>query len=439
MTQTKKILAGIILALAIVSQYTLANAQGQSNLAPASGQAFGIKLNVSIRPFKVQVSNAAVKDLRKRILETRWPDKETVTDQSQGAKLLQLQGLVNYWGKNYDWRKVEAKLNAYPQFMTTIDDVDIHFIHVRSKESNAMPIIISHGWPGSVIELLKIIDPLTNPTAYGGKPEDAFDVVIPSLPGFGFSGKPIEAGWGLDRIAKAWAELMNRLGYKRYVAQGGDWGAGIVNSMAVLAPAGLLGIHSNLPATLPGEAGKALGSGVAPEGFSEQERAAFNHLSKSIREGGFTYKTTMTSRPQGVGYGLNDSPTGLAAWLFLHPGFSNWSYGADPKQSPTLDDVLDNISLYWFTNTATSSARIYWENRNIEIISAGSQKTNLIKLPVAITVFPEDVYTSPESWARRAYPNLIYFREVEKGGHFAAWEQPQLFTEEMRAAFRSLR
>jgi pimeloyl-ACP methyl ester carboxylesterase len=347
--------------------------------------------------------------------------------------------LVDYWSKNYDWRKVEAKLNAYPQFMTKIDGIDIHFIHVRSKESNAMPIIISHGWPGSVIELLKIIDPLTNPTAYGGKAEDAFDVVIPSLPGFGFSGKPTEAGWGLDRIAKAWAVLMNRLGYKRYVAQGGDWGAGIVNSMAVQAPAGLVGIHSNLPATLPGEAGMALGSGVAPEGFSEQELSAFNHLSKSIREGGFTYKTTMTSRPQGVGYSLADSPAGLAAWLFLHPGFSNWSFGVDPKQSPTIDDVLDNISLYWFTNTATSSARIYWENRNIEIISAGSQKTNLIKLPVAITVFPEDVYTSPESWARRAYPNLIYFHEVDRGGHFAAWEQPQLFTEEMRSAFRSLR
>lgn len=430
MTKTKNILA-TMLTTAMALQGTFAGAQGDSPLAITSTE--------SIRPFKVQISNAAIKDLRKRVLETRWPDKETVADQSQGAKLSQLQGLVNYWGKNYDWRKAEAKLNAYPQFITTIDDVDIHFIHVRSKEPNAMPIIISHGWPGSVIELLKIIDPLTNPTAYGGKPEDAFDVVIPSLPGFGFSGKPTDAGWGLDRIAKAWAVLMNRLGYKRYVAQGGDWGAGIVNSMAVQAPAGLLGIHSNLPATLPGEAGKALGSGVAPEGFSEQERTAFNHLSKSIREGGFTYKTTMTSRPQGVGYGLNDSPTGLAAWLFLHPGFSNWSYGADLKQSPTIDDVLDNVSLYWFTNTATSSARIYWENRNIEIISAGSQKTNLIKLPVAITVFPEDVYTSPESWARRAYPNLIYFHEVDKGGHFAAWEQPQLFTEELRAAFRSLR
>jgi len=431
MTKTKNILASTVIGGALALQGTIADGQGSSHA--------DLKFSETIRPFKVHLSDAAIKDLRKRISDTRWPDKETVTDQSQGANLSKLQSLANYWEKNYDWRKAEAKLNAYPQFITKIDGIDIHFIHVRSKESNAMPIIISHGWPGSVIELLKIIDPLTNPTAYGGKAEDAFDVVIPSLPGFGFSGKPTEAGWGLDRIAKAWGVLMNRLGYTRYVAQGGDWGAGIVNSMGVLAPAGLIGIHSNLPATLPNEAGKALGSGMAPEGFSEQEIVSFNRLSKSIKEGGFTYKTTMTSRPQAVGYGLNDSPTGLAAWLFLHPGFSNWSYGADPKQSPTIDDVLDNISLYWLTNTATSSARIYWENRNIEIVSAGSQKTNQIKLPVAITVFPEDVFTSPESWARRAYPNLIYFHEVAKGGHFAAWEQPQLFTEEMRAAFKSLR
>jgi pimeloyl-ACP methyl ester carboxylesterase len=431
MKKTTNLIASTVITGALALQGTTSNSQGPSLTDYRSSE--------TIRPFQVSISNDDLKDLRKRILETRWPDKETVSDQSQGAMLSKLQGLVNYWGKSYDWRRAEKKLNSFPQFITTIDGVDIHFIHVRSKERNAMPIIISHGWPGSIIELLKIIDPLTNPTAYGGKAEDAFDVVIPSLPGFGFSGKPTEAGWELDRIAKAWAVLMNRLGYKRYVAQGGDWGAGIVNSMGVQAPAGLLGIHSNLPATLPNEAGMALGSGVAPQGFSEQERASFNHLSKSIKEGGFTYKTTMTSRPQAVGYGLNDSPTGLAAWLFLHPGFSNWSYGADPKQSPTIDDVLDNISLYWLTNTATSSARIYWENRNIEIVSAGSQKTNLIKLPVAITVFPEDVFTSPESWARRAYPNLIYFHEVDKGGHFAAWEQPQLFTEEMRAAFKSLR
>ncbi|MEP7107992.1 MAG: epoxide hydrolase family protein [Ferruginibacter sp.] len=431
MTNTTKILASAMLSGATALQGTPADAQG--------GPSVEITSNESIRPFHVDVSSASLQDLRKRVQETRWPDKETVADQSQGAKLSELQGLVQYWGTNYDWRKAEAKLNAYPQFITNIDGLDIHFIHVRSKEPNALPVIISHGWPGSVFELMKIIDPLTNPVAYGGKSEDAFDVIIPSLPGFGFSGKAAEAGWDNARIGKAWAVLMNRLGYRRYVAQGGDWGAGIVNLMALQAPAGLLGIHSNLAATLPNEAAKALGSGVAPAGLSAQEVAAFNKLVKSLKEGGFIYKTTMTAKPQAVGYGLTDSPAGLAGWLLLHPGFANWSYGNDPEQSLTKDDVLDDISLYWLTNTATSSARIYWENRNGELISAGSQKTDQISLPVAITVFPEDVYTGPESWARRAFKNLIYFHEVEKGGHFAAWEQPQLFTEELRAAFKSLR
>ncbi|MHA4807330.1 epoxide hydrolase family protein [Flavitalea flava] len=431
MTTTTKILASTMLTGAMAFQAGSANAQME--LASVE------KTSETIRPFTVHIPNADLEDLRKRIQDTRWPGKETVSDQSQGVKLAELHGLVQYWGYDYDWRKAEARLNAYPQFITNIDGVDIHFLHIRSKEPNALPIIISHGWPGSVVELLSIIDPLTNPAAHGGKAEDAFDVVIPSLPGFGFSGKPMEAGWDNYRIAKAWGVLMNRLGYKRYVAQGGDWGAGIVNAIALQAPAGLLGIHSNLPATLPAEAGKALGSGVAPAGFSTEELAAFNHVVKSIKEGGFIYKTTMTARPQAVGYGLTDSPTGLAAWLLLHPGFANWSFGADPKQSPTKDEVLDNFSLYWLTNTAVSAARIYWENRNTEVISAGAQKTDQIKLPVAITVFPEDVYTSPESWARRAYSNLIYFHTVDKGGHFAAWGQPQLFTEEMRAAFKSLR
>lgn len=431
MKMSKNILANTVISGALALQGTITQAQGNQHIDLRSAEA--------IRPFQVDIPASVVKDLQTRVLQTRWPDKETVADQSQGARLSQLQSLVTYWGKNYDWKKAEAKLNAYPQFITTIDGVDIHFIHVRSKEPNALPLIISHGWPGSVIELMKVIDPLTNPVAHGGKPADAFDVIIPSLPGFGFSGKPTEAGWGLDRIAKAWAVLMDRLGYKRYVAQGGDWGAGVVNSMALQAPAGLLGIHSNLPATLPAEAGMALATGIAPDSFSDEERGAFNHLSKTIKEGGFTYKTTMTTRPQAVGYGLADSPAGLAAWLLLHPGFLNWSYGADPKQSPAVDDVLDNISLYWLTNTAASAARIYWENRNTEIVSAGAQQSNLIKLPVAITVFPEDVYASPESWARSAYPNLIYFHRVDRGGHFAAWEQPQLFTEEMRAAFKSLR
>lgn len=431
MKKTIKIIAhtiGAILFALLLSEVT---AQEKVKTAVNNDEA--------IRPYRVNISNADLKDLKERIQDTKWPDKETVADQSQGANLSNMKELVKYWGTTYDWRKTEAKLNAYPQFITKIDGVDIHFIHVRSKEKNAMPLILSHGWPGSVFEFMSIIDPLTNPVAYGGKAEDAFDVIIPSLPGFGFSGKPTEAGWNIDRIAKAWGVLMNRLEYKQYVAQGGDWGAGIVNSMALQAPKGLLGIHSNLPATLPTEGGKALASGIAPESFSAKERTSFEHLSKSIKEGDFTYKMTMTTRPQAVGYGLNDSPAGLAAWLLLHPGFANWSYGKDPKQSPTRDEVLDDISLYWLTNSAVSAARIYWENRNIEIVGSASMKTDQIKLPVAITSFPEDVFTSPESWARKAFKNLIYFHEVDKGGHFAAWEQPELFTAELRLAFKSLR
>ncbi|TEB42975.1 epoxide hydrolase [Flavobacterium circumlabens] len=398
-----------------------------------------VKPSESIRPYTVAVSDVTLKDLRQRVLSTKWPEKETVLDQSQGVQLAKLKGLAQYWSTNYDWRKAEAKLNSYPQFLTKIDGVDIHFIHVRSKEPNAMPVILTHGWPGSVFEFIKVIGPLTDPVAYGGKPEDAFDVIIPSLPGFGFSGKPTEAGWDIDRIGKAWTVLVNRLGYKNYVAQGGDWGAGVVNSMALQAPEGLLGIHSNFPATLPAEGVKAIGSGIAPEEFSAQEKAAFDYRIKLNKGGYFTYKATMTARPQAIGYGLNDSPVGLAAWLLLHPGFSNWSYGTDPEQSPTKDEVLDDITLYWLTNSGTSSARIYWENRNKDNINAGAMKTDQIKLPVAITVFPDDVFTSSESWAHRAFKNLIYFHQVDRGGHFAAWEQPQLFTQELRAAFKSLR
>ncbi len=432
MKRSFKILISTLVTGALILHTALSNAQ--------TGDAKKIVFTESIRPFKVHIPKADVDALHQRVLATRWPDKETVADQSQGAKLSKLQGLVKYWGKNYDWRKAEAKLNAYPQFITTIDDVDIHFIHVRSKEAHAMPLIISHGWPGSVFELLRIIDPLTNPTAYGGKAEDAFDVVIPSLPGFGFSGKPTVTGWDPDRIATAWSELMTRLGYTRYVAQGGDWGAGIVNAMARQAPAGLLGIHNNLPATLPGSVSKALGTGAAaPAGLTAQELTVFNDLGKFFKEGNFAYLKLMSARPQAIGYGLTDSPAGLAAWLLLHPGFALWTYGDNPTQLPNKEDVLDDISLYWLTNTAASSARIYWENMGRELISADAQKTSEIKIPVAITVFPEDVYKAPETWARRAYPNLVYFREVDKGGHFAAWEQPQLFTEELRAAFKLLR
>jgi pimeloyl-ACP methyl ester carboxylesterase len=393
-----------------------------------------------IRPFRANVPDEAIADLRRRIAATRWPDRETVSDQSQGAQLAKLQQLVRYWGTDYVWRKVEAKLNALPQFMTTIDGVDIHFIHVRSRHSNALPLIVTHGWPGSIVEQLKIIGPLTDPTAHGGSAADAFDVVIPSLPGYGFSGKPAGTGWDPDRIARAWAELMKRLGYTRYVAQGGDWGTPISSAMARQGAAGLLGIHINLPATVPPEVAAALAGGPVPAGLSEKERAVLEALMTSGKNGNLAYFTMMTARPQTVGYGATDSPAGLAAWILVHPGFAEWKYGADPAQSPTRDDVLDNITLYWLTNTAASAARLYWENgARGSVIVAAAQKTSEISLPVAITVFPEDVYRPPETWARRAYKNLIYFNEVDRGGHFAAWEQPELFSAELRAAFRSLR
>jgi pimeloyl-ACP methyl ester carboxylesterase len=393
-----------------------------------------------IRPFSVHIPEADIADLRRRIVATRWPDKETVQDRSQGAQLADLQKLVRYWGTDYDWHRCEAKLNALPQFMTEIDGVDIHFIHVRSREKNALPLIVTHGWPGSVIEQLKIIGPLTDPAAHGGKAEDAFDVVVPSLPGYGFSGKPTGTGWDPERIARAWAVLMKRLGYTRYVAQGGDWGTPISSAMARQSPAGLLGIHINLPATVPPEVAAALGGGPLPAGLSDKERAVVDALMTSNKNGNLSYFTMMTARPQTVAYGATDSPAGLAAWILVHPGFAQWKYGTDPAASPTKDDVLDNITLYWLTNTAASAARLYWENgARGSVIVAAAQKTNEIALPVAITVFPEDVYRPPETWARRAYRNLTYFNEVDRGGHFAAWEQPVLFSSELRAAFRSLR
>jgi pimeloyl-ACP methyl ester carboxylesterase len=394
----------------------------------------------TVRDFKVNVPGEVISDLRQRIAATRWPDRETVADQSQGIQLAKLQELMRYWGTDYDWRKAEAKLNALPQFMTNIGDVDIHFIHVRSRHSNALPMIITHGWPGSVIEQLKLIDPLANPTAHGGNAEDAFDVVIPSLPGYGFSGRPTGTGWDPDRIAQAWATLMNRLGYTHYVAQGGDWGAPVTSAMARQAAPGLLGIHINLPATVPPEVAAALAGGPVPTGLSQQERAVLEGLMASAKKGNSAYFTMMTARPQTVGYGATDSPAGLAAWILVHPGFAKWTYGADPEQLPTKDNVLDNITLYWVTNTAASAARLYWENgAKGSVIVAAAQKTNEIALPVAITVFPDDVYRAPETWARRAYRNLIYFNEAKRGGHFAAWEEPELFSAELRAAFRPLR
>ena len=435
---------GSIAVLLVVGTLLTASVAAQTNAQPdtrtpvtAASRSDG---EGPIRPFTVQVPQAALDDLRQRIAATRWPDRETVTDSSQGAQLARLQTLVRYWGNDYDWRRVEAKLNALPQFVTTIESVDIHFIHVRSKHKNALPLIITHGWPGSIIEQLKVIAPLTDPTNHGGSAEDAFDVVIPSLPGYGFSGRPTGTGWDPDHIAQVWAELMKRLGYTRYVAQGGDWGTPVSSAMARQAAPGLVGIHINLPATIPPEVASALAGGPPPANLSEKERAVLEALMLNAKKGNSAYFVMMTARPQTVGYAINDSPAGLAAWVLVHPGFSQWTYGDDPRQSPTRDDVLDNVTLYWLTNSATSSARLYWENgARGSVIVAAAQKTGDIDLPVAITVFPDDVYRAPETWARRAYRNLIYFHEVDKGGHFAAWEQPELFAAELRAAFRSLR
>jgi pimeloyl-ACP methyl ester carboxylesterase len=386
----------------------------------------------AIRPFRIDIPEAQLVDLRRRIAATRFPDQETVDDGSQGPKLAQFQNVIRYWGTEYDWRKIEARLNSLPMFTTEIDGIDIHFIHVRSKHDNALPLIVTHGWPGSIIEQLKIIDPLTNPTEHGGTPSDAFHLVIPSMPGYGFSGKPKNKGWNPDRIARAWAELMQRLGYTRYVAQGGDWGSPVSSAMARQLAPGLLGIHINLPATVPSDIAMALaGGGPAPAGLSEKERAAFDSLDTFFKKYR-AYGAIMGTRPQAIGYSLADSPVGLAAWIF---DYNN----GEPARRLNRDDVLDNITLYWLTNTATSAARIYWETAGQSVILAAAQKTSEISLPVAITVFPDEVYRAPETWARRAYRNLSYFNEVDKGGHFAAWEQPELFAAELRAAFRSLR
>ena len=394
----------------------------------------------SIRPFQANVPEETVIDLQRRLQATCWPDKETVADQSQGPQLADLEPLVRYWATEYDWRKGEAKLNAFPQFKTNIDGVDIHFIHVRSSHDNAMPLIITHGWPGSVFEQLKLIGPLTDPTAHGGKAEDAFDVVIPSLPGFGFSDRPAKAGWDVDRIARAWSVLMERLGYRRYVAQGGDWGAGVTVAMGRQAPPGLVGIHSNFPAAITAEVGAALqGDTAAQATLTAKEGSALQDLGAYVQGGGLRYLDMMSARPQAVGYALADSPAGLAGWMLVHSGFAKWTYGNDPEQSPTRDEVLDNFSLYWLTGTAVSAARIYWENRNGNLLSAADQKSGEVNVPVAVSVFPDEVFRAQEAWVRRAFPDVIYFNEADRGGHFAMWEHPNLFAEELRAAFRSLR
>lgn len=419
---------GFLISAATAALATSAIA-GSMGAGPALAKAAG---DTAIRPFNVHVPDEDLADLRKRVLATRWPAKETVSDQSQGVQLEKLQELVRYWGTEYDWRKAEAKLNALPQFVTQTDGLDIHFIHVRSKHPGALPLLITHGWPGSVLELLKVIDPLTDPTAHGGKAEDAFDVVIPSMPGYGFSGQPTEAGWGPDRMGLAWDVLMQRLGYKRYVAQGGDWGSVVCDRMAKQSLPGLLGIHVNMPATVPADAARAMSAGdPAPAGLTDEEKAAYDQLSTFFSKNG-AYGAMMSTRPQTVGYGLSDSPAGLAAWMY--DKFNQWTYsGGDAERSLTKDEMLDDISLYWLTNSAISSAQLYWEN------NANNFNAVDIDIPAAVTIFPGEIYQAPRSWVEKSYHNLIYFNTVDKGGHFAAWEEPELFSSEIRAAFRSLR
>ena len=414
-----------------------------------------VQVSTNIRPFHVDIPDEKLADLRRRIAATRWPSAELVTDSSQGVQSKMLQKLARYWEKEHDWRKVEKTLNALPQFSTTIDGLDIHFIHVKSRHKDAMPLIITHGWPGSVIEMLDVIGPLTDPTAYGGGADEGFDLVVPSLPGFGFSGQPTELGWNPGRVARAWAELMQRLGYTRYVAQGGDIGANVTDELGRLAPAGLAGIHLNFLSAFPFEVGAALFGGLLPAGLfkrvviavlaahaEKKEPVALDALAALFRRG---YFVEMPEHPQTIGYALTDTPVGLAAWMLDHDEDSyekiaraflegNVTGGLTPER------VVDNMTLHWLTNTAASSARLYWENfrATFAALAAGKKPANL-SVPVAFTVFPSEIFQAPRSWAEKVYPNLIYFNEAEKGGHFAAWEEPEIFARELRAAFSSLR
>jgi pimeloyl-ACP methyl ester carboxylesterase len=391
--------------------------------------------DTSIKPFSFHASDEDLADLKRRIAATRWPGRELVNDATQGVQLATLQKLAAYWLNHHDWRKVEARINSYPNFVTNIDGVDIHFIHVKSKHPNAMPLIVTHGWPGSIIEQLKIVEPLTDPTAHGGQPEDAFDVVIPSLPGYGFSGKPTELGWGPDRIARAWVVLMKRLGYARFAAQGGDWGAMVTDVMGAQAPPELLGIHLNWPFTVPPDIDAAIQSGKPlPTDLSADERRACDQLDFFYKHG-VAYAQEMSSRPQTL-YGIEDSPVGLAAWLLDHDARSYALIARvfdGENEGLTRDDILDNVTLYWLTETAVSSGRIYWENK----FAFFAPKH--VAIPVAFSAFPDEVCQTPRTWAEKAYPNLIYYNRPEKGGHFPAWEQPQALTEDVRAGFRSLR
>jgi pimeloyl-ACP methyl ester carboxylesterase len=386
-----------------------------------------------IRPFAVEVPDQALADLRQRLAMTRLPGRETVIDQSQGVQLAKLQELLHHWATDYDWRAVEAKLNALPMFVTEIDGLDIHFIHVRSAHENALPMIMTHGWPGSILEFMKVIGPLTDPTAHGGSANDAFHLVVPSIPGFGFSGKPTKTGWGSDHIGRAWAMLMQRLGYDRYVSQGGDCGSVISHRMALQEVPGLVGIHVNMPGTVPKEIASILtAGGPAPDNLTEKEKAAFTALDTFYKDSS-GYAAMMVTRPQTIGYSLVDSPVGLAAWIYEK--FATWTYSdGDPEKVLTRDEMLDDISLYWLTGSGASAAQIYWEDH-----SNNFNAVDIAKMPVAVSVFPGEIYCAPRTWAERCYHNLIYFNEVEDGGHFAAWEQPQLFTQEVRNAFRPLR
>lgn len=389
----------------------------------------------SVRPFEINIPDEELTDLRRRIETTRWPEKELVDDQSQGVQLATMQKLAQYWATNYDWRKCEAKLKALPNFITEIDGLDIHFVHVRSKHEDALPIIITHGWPGSVVEQLKLVEPLTDPTAHGGTESDAFHVVIPSIPGYGFSGKPAETGWGPERIARAWTELMTRLGYEKFVAQGGDWGALITELMGAQAPPELLAIHTNLPQAVPAEIERAAFTGAPPpEGLSADEQHAYDRLAFFFSKG-LAYALEMGNRPQTL-YAIADSPVGLAAWFLDHDLLSYELIARvfdGETEGLTRDDVLDNITITWLTNTAVSGARIYWENK----LSLVAPKN--VTVPVAVSVFPDEIYTVSQRWAEQAYPKLIHYNKLDKGGHFAAWEQPELLTNELRTAFKSLR
>jgi pimeloyl-ACP methyl ester carboxylesterase len=399
-----------------------------------------VETAIEIRPFHVDIPDEALDDLRRRIAATNWPEKETVADQSQGVPLAMIQELARYWARDYDWRRCEGRLNALPQFITEIDGLDIHFIHVRSRHQDALPLVVNHGWPGSIIEQLKIIDRLTDPTAHGASASDAFHLVIPSMPGYGFSGKPTSTGWGPERMGRAWAELMKRLGYTRYVAQGGDWGAFVVDQMGLQAPAGLLAIHTNMPAVVPADVDNAVQRGdPLPSDLSTEERRACEQLDRTYKQ--VDYAKFMAARPQTL-YGIADSPVGLAAWLLDHNDADGQPAAAvasalDRTTSATgeltRDEILDNITLYWLTNTGVSASRLYWEYKG------GFFNAKGVSVPVAVSVFPGEQYQAPRSWTERAYPNLIHYNELDKGGHFAAWEQPQLLSEEVRAGFRRLR